>query len=136
MIFFCKTIVFIRYQALGLLPIVINVLILSSSRMIKSSLDPNISNNDEVINRFNEPLQNSLEQFLMSTIIQMVMAANLEAEQVMVYCPFMAICFFIGRFEYLMTYPTYRHFGFALSFLPTLIAVLFNGYGALKFIFS
>ena len=111
-------------------PIAINALLLYVRKAFQTD-----ETNNEITERLTQPLEDSIPQFVMSSMIQMVLTANLDGPQTMLFCPYLSVTFFIGRVVYLATYPKYHYFGFALSFVPSLIAILFNAYGAIRFLF-
>jgi len=114
----------LRYQAPGLLFVALLILFIGTRRFSSPALDPT-SGNEEIVQKYKNILQNTLEQFVLSSITQLVLTANLSTKNVMTYIPFLSITFFAGRIIYAFTYPNRRTFGFFLTFLPTVVGILY-----------
>jgi hypothetical protein len=71
---------------------------------------------------------NSVEQFIMSIMSQLILVTHIEPNCILNVIPVINILFIIGRIMYWFGYPNYRGGGFALTVIPTIAVICFNTY--------
>jgi len=76
-------------------------------------------------------LTNSLEQFVMSFVSQLILVTHLEPKNVLNIIPTINLLFITGRILFFVGYPRARSLGFTLNMLPTFATI---GYIFYKYI--
>ncbi len=71
-------------------------------------------------------LTNSVEQFLLSAISQLILITNISESDILKTIPIINILFLIGRITFWLGYPRYRFFGITLSSIPINLMVCYN----------
>jgi len=119
----------LRYQLLGLLAVIWSVSQVSVTRLLTTAINP-LSGHDSVVDKSNRILTNTLEQFVLNSVNQLILSTYLS-ESNLKLIPLLNIYFLIGRITFWIGYqiaPKYRSFGFVLTFLPTAIVFGLNAY--------
>ena len=73
-------------------------------------------------------LTNSIEQFLMSSVSQLILIIHLDPISVLNLIPTLNLLFILGRITFWLGYPRYRSFGFMLTNYPTTAVIFYNLY--------
>jgi len=71
---------------------------------------------------------NTIEQYLMSLLSQLILITYLDASNIIRYIPAINVLFFIGRFTFWIGYPKHRTFGFMINNFALLATVAYNLY--------
>ena len=119
----------VRHQLPGLLAILISVLHVSLTRAFTLAVNP-LSGNEHLVEVGNRVLQNTVEQYLLTAVNQLILATHVT-EAHLRFIPLISVTFLIGRILFLVGYirsPNYRGLGFNLSFLPVLAMTAANIY--------
>lgn len=93
-------------------------------RRIYGAMNP-LSGTEGIVVKSNNILRNSIEQFIVSLVVQVSAITYLTGEEVVRCIPVMNVMFFIGRVSFWFGYPKYRTFGFCLSLFPTGIVCVY-----------
>jgi len=119
----------LRYQVLGLLAIIWSISHVSLTRLMSPAINP-LSGHESVVDKSTRILTNSLEQFVVNAINQLILSTYLSESNLRLI-PLLNVYFLIGRLTFWIGYqigPKYRTFGFVVSFWPTLITFGLNLY--------
>lgn len=119
----------LRYQVLGLFALVWSLIHVSVSRAISPAVNP-LSGHESVVEKSNKILTNTLEQFILNAINQLILSTYLSESNLRVI-PLLNLYFLIGRITFWIGYqiaPKYRSFGFTVTFWPTLLIFGLNVY--------
>jgi len=120
-----------RFLILPTLWILANIIYVMWSRVQHpEALDP-LNDFEHLVEVPRNILRNSIEQLVLSVVAQLAVISYLSGPEVAKIIPATNLLFFIGRIIYAATYPTFRSFGFCLSFIPSTGLV---GYALYKFI--
>lgn len=118
----------LRFLILPTLWILINSMLVMLNRLRKQeALDP-LNDHEDVVQVANNVLRNSVEQLLMSMIVQLSLISYLPGPDVARVVPFMNVTFLVGRITFYAGYPKFRSFGFVMTFLPTALAITYVAY--------
>lgn len=108
------------------------------TRLFSKARNP-LSGHEKLVDKQVRILTNTLEQFILSAVNQLILVTFLPADHLYVI-PFLVYTFVIGRIAFIIGYnidPKYRTFGLALTFVPTFsvfAANLFYVYGLNKLV--
>lgn len=117
-----------RYWILPAFWLLFNVCTVICCRIIHPiALDP-LGQGEGFTLRERNILTNSIEQAVISILVQICTITYLEGEQVARVIPMVNGLFILGRLLYWLGYPIYRTFGFVLSFVPNFLMVFFALY--------
>lgn len=119
----------VRFQLIGCFALLFSVLEVSFTRLFTNAVNP-LSGNESVVDKANRILTNTLEQFLLNAINQLIVCTFLS-ENNLKLIPLLSLYFIFGRIAFWIGYkiaPKYRGFGFAVTFIPTLITFGLNAY--------
>jgi len=119
----------LRHQVFGVLTVVWSLLHVMICRAGSTAINP-LSGHESVVERANKILTNTLEQFVVNAINQLILSTYLSETNLRVI-PLLSAYFLIGRITFWIGYqiaPKYREFGFVLTFLPTLTISCLNAY--------
>jgi len=119
----------LRYQVLGLSAVVFALANVSITRALTQAINP-LAGHEGIVERANKILTNTLEQFVLNLMNQLILATYLSESNLRLI-PLLNLYFLIGRITFWIGYqiaPKYRTFGFTLSFLPTLLVFTLNAY--------
>jgi hypothetical protein len=117
----------IQQQTLGVTWLLVSMFYVISKRVSSPAMDPT-SGHEKVTEAAKNNLQNSLEQFIMSSVSQLILVTHLSAVQVAQFIPAINLSFIVGRVLFLLGYPKYRGFGFALTSTPIMLMIGYNLY--------
>ncbi|XP_054162273.1 transmembrane protein 79-like [Oppia nitens] len=119
----------LRYQVLGLSVVILTTINVWVSRLLSHAINP-LAGYESVVERSNKILTNTLEQFVMNAINQLILSTYLS-ESNLRFIPLLNVYFLIGRIGFWIGYqiaPKYRIFGFIVTFVPTLLVFSLNAY--------
>jgi len=121
------------YQIIGISWILFNMFYVISKRINSKSIDPTESEGESEVVVAKNIMQNSIEQFLMSSFAQIISISFIERSLLIKVIPLINILFVIGRITFWLGYPKYRTFGFMCSAIPNTLLINYN---LIKFIQS
>ncbi|XP_022257611.1 transmembrane protein 79-like [Limulus polyphemus] len=119
----------LRCQLFELLTVVVCVSVVALQRFSTSAINP-LAGHERVVQVTKNCLQNTMEQFLLSSFSQLVLCTYINEEQMKVI-PLLVFFFVVGRITFFFGYllsPMYRSFGFACTFIPTVITIIYCVY--------
>jgi hypothetical protein len=119
----------LRHQLPSVVIVVLSLLHVSLLRLSSLAINP-LSGNEHHVEKASRILQNTVEQFLLTLVNQLILATHLP-ESHLKLIPLITVSFVLGRVLFTAGYlraPVYRTLGFNLTFLPTLAAVGYNIY--------
>jgi len=122
----------LRHQIPGVLAVTASIAHVSLIRCFTHAINP-LSGNEHLIERANNILINTVEQFILNIFNVLILSTYLPESQLKLI-PLLSVTFFVGRIAFLAGYlraPVYRTVGFQLTFLPTLVCIVYNIYFAL-----
>jgi hypothetical protein len=96
-------------------------------RVRSPAMDP-ISGNEKLTETVKNNFTNSLEQFVMSVMSQLILVTHLSPENTLKYIPVLTFLFILGRITFWLGYPNYRSFGFITTNTPILVTMCYNFY--------
>ncbi len=102
-------------------------------RVNSAAIDP-LAGMDHLIQLQKNFLSNSVEQFLITFVLIMVVATYVEEDKDMVFIPLTVINFVVARILFRVGYgigPDYRGVGMIMTFVPTVIMACGCGYAML-----
>lgn len=105
----------------------LNLQIVMNSRRAAKAANP-LAGNEDKIQVSKNVLSNTVEQLVLTIILQITSLHYLTPVQVLNIVPLFNALFLIGRILFWIGYPKRRSLGFALNITPCLIMVLFAGY--------
>jgi uncharacterized MAPEG superfamily protein len=117
----------LRYQLIGLFAIVWSLLQVSLTRAVTNAINP-LSGHEAIIDKANRILTNSVEQFLLNCINQLIISTYLTEDKLKLI-PLLSLLFITGRIAFWIGYqiaPKYRSFGFTVTSVPTFVLFGFN----------
>jgi uncharacterized membrane protein YecN with MAPEG domain len=118
----------LKWQILNVAALVIGIIAVGEGRRTNpASFDPLTAQDNKAMQINQRYLQNTLEQFVLVTIVQLCLATWLESHNLKVI-PLLCIHFLIGRISFLVGYhigPEFRAFGFATTWIQTLFTFLY-----------
>ena len=117
----------LRWQALSILTVVWGVHVVGAKRRSSTAINPMAPDGDLSRTVGVKYLQNTLEQYLLHLIAQLILASFIEGAQIKII-PILVLLFVAGRVAYWFGYnndPMHRSFGFALTFLPTCVTLFY-----------
>ena len=97
------------------------------NRVRSPAMDP-LYNQEKYITKSNNILQNTVEQFILSIVAQLILVTHLDAEHTLKYIPALSLLFIIGRITFWIGYPQYRSFGMITTMAPTMVVIAYNVY--------
>lgn len=119
----------LRYQVFGLAVILLLISQIATTRLFTNSRNP-LSGNEQRIEKASRILQNTVEQFLLNFVNQLILVTYLTENQLKLI-PVINLIFLIGRLTFYLGYlisPDYRTFGFMVTFIPNLAMLGYNSY--------
>jgi len=122
-----------RYQALNAAWLLFCVCYVCFHRHRSGAKNP-LEPHGQTVERARNIMQNSMEQYLIFIISQLVLVSYLRPHCVLGSVPFLNITFLIGRISFWLGYPEKRCAGFAWTFIPLALTVLYNTFKFLEFI--
>jgi len=105
-----------------------------SKRAGSPAVDP-LSGHEKRTEMAKNNFNNSLEQFIMSIMSQLILVTHLEPESILNVIPTLNLLFIMGRITFWLGYPKYRTFGFGVTAFPTIAVIAFNTYKYIKIYF-
>jgi uncharacterized MAPEG superfamily protein len=117
----------LRYQLIGLFAVVWSLSQVSLTRAVTTAINP-LSGHEAIIDKANRILTNSVEQFLLNFINQLIISTYLTEDKLKLI-PLLSLLFITGRIAFWIGYqiaPKYRSFGFTVTAVPTFILFGFN----------
>ena len=117
----------LRLQIPGIFALLLSVLHVS---LIRCRGGPKLSNSDSGLQLANRILTNTLEQFVLSSVNQLILATYLAEERLKIL-PLISATFLLGRLSFLAGYlvaPHFRSFGMTVTLIPTVGATGYNIY--------
>ncbi|OXA37622.1 uncharacterized protein LOC110862349 [Folsomia candida] len=106
-----------RYLTLGVLSVLCTIFLVIFQRVTTGTVNPLAGQEDKVQKQANI-LQNSFEQFIISAFAQLCMVSFIGEKYTLRVIPWVNFCFIIGRFFFVIGYPSKRAFGVFLSLIP------------------
>lgn len=121
----------LRYVIIHLTPgiswVIFSSYLVITKRMTTPAINPLLDFEDVVTAEKNN-LTNSIEQFLMSAVSQLILVIHLKSSVVLKAIPALNLLFIIGRIAFWLGYPNYRTFGICVSSLPVVAIAAINLY--------
>ena len=121
----------LRYVLLHLTPGIAWILLSSwfviQKRLTSPAIDP-MDGYEKVTEVSKNNLTNSCEQFLMSSVSQLILVIHLESNIILNIIPILNLMFIAGRVAFWVGYPRYRSFGFMLTNYPIIATIAYNLY--------
>jgi uncharacterized MAPEG superfamily protein len=124
-----------RYQSLNAAWLLFCVLYICYQRHRSGAKNPMEPHGQEV-ERARNIMQNSMEQYLIFIVSQLVLVSYLRPHCVLGTVPFLNITYIIGRISFWLGYPEKRCLGFAWTFVPLALTVLYNTFKFFEFIIN
>ena len=118
---------FLVHLTPGITWIMLSTWIVIRQRMAGPAIDP-MNGYESTTEMSKNNLTNSVEQFLMSAVSQLILIIHLDSNSVLNIIPTMNLLFILGRIAFWLGYPKYRSIGFMLTNYPTIVAVVYNLY--------
>lgn len=122
------------HQIIGISWILLNMFYVISKRATNESINP-MSGNEDMTLMARNIMQNSIEQFLMSSFAQIISISFIEANILIKIIPLINILFIVGRIAFFFGYPKYRTFGFMCSAIPNTLLINYNLYKFIQNLF-
>lgn len=123
-----------KFLTLGAFWMLFNVYLVIFQRVTTNTLDPMGGQEDNLKKQANI-LQNSLEQFVISTTAQICLVAFLNEKYTLRTIPWVNWTFFLGRIFFWLGYPNKRAFGIFCSLIPNVGMVGFCLYKFMEHLF-
>ncbi|RWS01267.1 hypothetical protein B4U79_11065 [Dinothrombium tinctorium] len=120
----------LKYQTPGLFTVLLCVFYVIMRRVTTPAINP-MSGNEIYVEAASKILTNTLEQYVLHLVSQLILAAYIDGPTLIKIVPLLAVFFFVGRITFIIGYPLQRAFGWWLTFGPNVAAV---GYCAYKFL--
>ena len=117
----------LKYSTTGVLWIIRCLFTIMYRRTTSPAMDPTCGA-DHLLVRQRNVLNNSMEQFILSLVSQLILVQYLTSEETVKYIPVLSQLFIIGRVTYWLGYPKYRLFGFMLNIIPLTTTMSYNTY--------
>ena len=117
----------LRWQTLSVLAVLWGVQAVGGQRAGTAAMNPMSPDGDLSGTVGAKYLQNTLEQYLLHLLAQLILASFIEGAQIKII-PILVLLFVAGRVAYWFGYnndPMHRSFGFALTFLPTCVTLFY-----------
>ncbi|KAH9398286.1 hypothetical protein TYRP_018933 [Tyrophagus putrescentiae] len=117
----------LQQQTFALVPLLVALVHVMLVRCNSKARNP-LSGYEKLVDKPVRILNNTVEQFILSAVNQLILATFLPADLLFVI-PFLAYTFAIGRILFIIGYniqPEYRTPGFLLGFLPSAAATVVN----------
>ena len=111
----------------GVVWLLFSLYIVIGKRMISPALDPG-AGYEHTIQLSKNIIQNSLEQFVLSVVSQLILVTYLEPKNILNIIPTLSLLFLIGRIAFWLGYPLKRGLGFFLGFWPIVATIAYIGY--------
>lgn len=118
----------VRYQTLQVSWLVFMVFSVIFVRFTKRALNPLVPGTEAVAQGQKNILTNSIEQTLISVLLQFAFASFAEPSLVMKIIPAVNFLALFGRIAFFFGYPMYRTFGMNLTITPNLMLAVYNMY--------
>jgi uncharacterized MAPEG superfamily protein len=119
----------LRHQLPSIVIVVLCLLHVSLLRFFTLAINP-LSGNEHHIEKASRILINTLEQYILTLINQLILSTHLP-ESHLKLIPLITVTFVLGRILFTAGYlrsPVFRSLGFCVTFLPTLAALGYNVY--------
>jgi len=124
-----------RYQVIGATWLFFSVFYVICKRITDKAYDPISSREHESVTIAKNNLTNSVEQFLLIFLSQIISLSYLDETCVLKVIPLINVCFLIGRIGFLFGYPKNRDFGMFMTLIPTAALTLYNLYSFTRYLF-
>ncbi|RWS01268.1 hypothetical protein B4U79_15261, partial [Dinothrombium tinctorium] len=112
--FYSKLAFTFKYQTLAILSLFICIVNVITKRALNPSARNPLSGNEKYTEAAKNILQNTVEQYLLHLILQLILITYIDGSTVVKMIPLMSWSFFIGRLAFMIGYPLHREFGFLL----------------------
>lgn len=120
-----------QYLTLGLTWLLLSVYFVVKVRVFSIAMNP-MFGYEHLTQAAKNNLTNSLEQFLLSSVSQLILITYIDSTVIIKLIPVINLLFFIGRIAFWFGYPQYRAFGFSLTLIPNSLMVCFNLFKFIK----
>lgn len=117
----------LRWQLFSVFMVLMAVHGVGQKRSGSSAMDPIKGNAEHLVQVQKNILQNTVEQYILHLIGQIVLCSYLSSDS-MKAIPLLVSLFVIGRITYRIGYtraPMQRAFGFALTFFPSVLTLIY-----------
>ncbi|KAK3107023.1 hypothetical protein FSP39_005411 [Pinctada imbricata] len=117
----------IRWQTLPVLTLMAGIIHVANTRLQTSAIDPLSGRGEHLVGFYKRYIRNTQEQLSLHLIGQLALCTFVNLES-MTLIPTFAFLFLIGRIVFWIGYkrnPLHRGTGFAMTFFPTLLTILF-----------
>jgi len=119
----------LRYQVVGLLVLLLSIQRVAWTRLWTRAINP-LAGYDYLVEKSTRILTNTLEQFLVSFVNQLILATWVSEDKLK-FIPLINFYFLLGRICFMIGYhidPKHRTFGFVVAGIPNVIMTGFNTY--------
>jgi hypothetical protein len=116
-----------QQQTLSITWILVSIFYVSYKRGGSPAMDPTAGYERVTLIAKNN-LANSVEQFLLSSVSQVILVSYISPEMIVNAIPACNLLFIVGRIAFLIGYPMKRGFGYSLTILPTIVIMAYNLY--------
>jgi hypothetical protein len=124
----------LQHSTLGVTWLLFCMFYVISRRIGSPAMDP-VAGYEKRTEAAKNIFTNSLEQFVMSVMSQLILVTHLEPDCILNIIPILNLLFIFGRVMFWLGYPKYRAFGFAVTIFPTIATIGFNTYKFTKIYF-
>ncbi|KAJ8319463.1 hypothetical protein KUTeg_004554 [Tegillarca granosa] len=117
----------LKWQTISIFAIFIGIRKIGNTRFSTAAIDPVYGNAEHLLEVPKRYLQNTMEQFILHFVAQLVLSTYLSPESMQVV-PLLALMFLSARIIFFIGYqksPMHRAFGFALTMVPTLFTYMY-----------
>lgn len=124
----------LRYQSLHVFWLLITTTLVIARRIGTGAVNP-LEGFENIILAAKQVHTNSMEQFLLVFVNQLILATNLAPDLFLRVIPLINVLFFVARILFWLGYPKYRTAGFTAGMTPIAIATFYNAYAFINYIF-
>jgi len=127
----------VKHLSLGVLWSLISILMVILRRLSIGAINPLANQNREMyLKRPAMVLQNSLEQFIISSFGQISLISYIPNWAVVKVVPWINFLFFVGRISFTIGCPKYRTFGMLMTLAPNIGMTCFITLNWMRFAFQ
>ncbi|XP_053201641.1 transmembrane protein 79-like [Panonychus citri] len=124
----------LRFQAIHVVWLVITTALVVFSRLSTGAVNP-LEGFENLVISAKQVHTNSMEQFLLIFVNQLILATNLAPDIFIRVIPLLNILFAISRVLFWLGYPKYRTCGFFSGMTPITLTTIYNAYALINFLF-
>lgn len=118
---------FAEVAAFALIPFFVLIAYVANKRFMSTAIDPLNVGSNVIVDLSSRFLQNTFEQTVLAVLTYSVLVILLPVAQLYIV-PSLLVLFLLWRLTFVIGYSIksiYRYFGFAMTFYPTIIALIY-----------